>query len=42
METYPVKCPLCEQIRQMEMQRKPIIMLRIYCDNCLEKLREEE
>ena len=38
---YPVKCPLCEEIRQEPMQKDPKIMLRIYCNACLEKLREE-
>lgn len=38
---YPVKCPLCWKIRMEPMPHQPKIMLRIYCDKCLEKLREE-
>ena len=41
MTEYPVKCPLCQKIRMEEMQKKPLIMLRIYCNECLQKLREE-
>jgi len=42
MRKYPIKCPLCEKIRFEYLEVEPKIMLRIYCQWCIAKMREED
>jgi late competence protein required for DNA uptake (superfamily II DNA/RNA helicase) len=41
-KAHKVKCPLCEQIRLEYFAHAPKIMPRIYCDECLEKMRRDD
>ena len=42
MTEHPVKCPFCEKIRMELFVHKPTIMPRIYCEQCLERMRKDD